>query len=58
MTADQVSPARRAINEMIEAGLLDDVMSKVDADGLALTGEGGFLPEWSRRCWRGGCRPS
>jgi putative transposase len=45
MTADEVSPARRAINEMIEAGLLDDVMSKVDAGGLVLTGEGGFLPE-------------
>src|SRR5215831_10273587 len=45
MTADEVTPARRAINEMIEAGLLDDVMSKVDAGGLTLTGEGGFLPE-------------
>src|SRR5689334_4926004 len=45
MTVDQVPPARQAINEMIEAGLLDDVMSKVDAGGLVLTGEGGFLPE-------------
>jgi putative transposase len=45
MTADQVPPARQAINEMIEAGLLDGVMSKVDTGGLALTGDGGFLPE-------------
>ena len=45
MTADQVPPARQAINEMIGAWLLDDVLSKVDAGGLALTGEGGFLPE-------------
>jgi putative transposase len=39
------SPAREAINEMLEAGLLDSVMERVDAGGLALTGEGGFLPE-------------
>jgi putative transposase len=40
-----VDPARQAVNEMIEAGLLDRLMTRVDADGLALTGEGGFLPE-------------
>lgn len=39
------SPAREAIEEMLEAGLLDSVMDRVDAGGLALTGEGGFLPE-------------
>jgi putative transposase len=37
--------ARDAVTAMIDAGLLDEVMSKVDAGGLALTGEGGFLPE-------------
>ena len=37
--------ARQAINEMLDAGLLDDVMDRVDAGGLRLTGEGGFLPE-------------
>jgi putative transposase len=37
--------AREAINQMLDAGLLDDVMDRVDAGGLALTGEGGFLPE-------------
>jgi putative transposase len=39
------SPARDAVNDMIEAGLLDRLMDRVDGDGLALTGEGGFLPE-------------
>jgi putative transposase len=33
------------INEMLDAGLLDDLMARVDSGGLALTGEGGFLPE-------------
>ena len=37
--------AREAVNEMVDAGLLDEVMDRVDAGGLALTGEGGFLPE-------------
>jgi putative transposase len=37
--------ARETVNEMLEAGLLDDVMDRVDGGGLRLTGEGGFLPE-------------
>jgi putative transposase len=37
--------ARDAVNRMIDAGLLDEVMDGVDAGGLELTGEGGFLPE-------------
>jgi putative transposase len=37
--------ARDAVNSMVEAGLLDQVMAQVDAGGLALTGAGGFLPE-------------
>ena len=37
--------ARRVVNEMVDAGLLDDLMARVDRDGLALTGAGGFLPE-------------
>ncbi|WP_239785008.1 transposase, partial [Saccharopolyspora erythraea] len=44
-TAAQPSSARDAVNEMIEAGLLDGVMDTVDRGGLALTGQGGFLPE-------------
>lgn len=30
---------------MLNAGLLDDVMGRIDDGGLQLTGEGGFLPE-------------
>ena len=47
VTDDQqeIAPARRVINEMVDAGLLDHLMSKVDDDGLALTGESGLLPE-------------
>jgi len=43
--AGQPGTARAAINEMIEAGLLDDVLARADAGELRLTGEGGFLPE-------------
>jgi putative transposase len=39
------SSARQAVKEMVDAGLLDEVMDRVDAGGLSLTGEGGFLPE-------------
>jgi putative transposase len=39
------NPARETVNEMIEAGLLDRLMARVESDGLVLTGEGGFLPE-------------
>jgi putative transposase len=37
--------ARSAINEMVDAGLFDDLMSRIDHGTLQLTGEGGFLPE-------------
>jgi hypothetical protein len=45
LSAPLPSSAREVINEMLDAGLLDDVMDWVDAGGLRLTGEGGFLPE-------------
>jgi putative transposase len=43
----QVRPgaAREAVQEMLDAGLLEDLMARVDSGGLQLTGEGGFLPE-------------
>jgi putative transposase len=41
----QPTTAREAVNDMLEAGLLDELMERVDAGGLTLTGEGGFLPE-------------
>jgi putative transposase len=44
-SGDELSPARQTVNDMISAGLLDDLMGRVDAGGLALTGDGGVLPE-------------
>jgi putative transposase len=37
--------ARETVNQMLDAGLLDDVMARAGDGELALTGEGGFLPE-------------
>ena len=37
--------ARQLVGELAEAGVLDDLLDRADAGGLALTGEGGFLPE-------------
>jgi len=44
-TEEQPSTARAAVNKMVEAGLFDHVFEGIDEGGLALTGEGGFLPE-------------
>jgi putative transposase len=38
-------PARRAARELMSEEFLDELMARVDQGGLALTGEGGFLPE-------------
>jgi putative transposase len=43
--AGELSPARQTVNDMISAGLLDDLMGRVDAGEVALTGDGGVLPE-------------
>lgn len=43
--AQQSPSARETVNRMIEAGLFDDLMSQVDEGGVALTGQGGLLPE-------------
>lgn len=45
VAAGAVAPARQAVSEMIEAGLLDEVLDRADRGDLALTGSGGFLPE-------------
>ena len=37
--------ARAAVEELISAGLLDRVVEQAETGELALTGEGGFLPE-------------
>jgi putative transposase len=38
-------PARRVVDELIEAGVFDELLERIDERGLQLTGEGGFLPE-------------
>jgi putative transposase len=45
VVAGRAGSARQTVNDMIEAGLLDDLMDRVDTGGLMLTGEGGLLPE-------------
>jgi putative transposase len=41
---------------MLDAGLLDDLMARVDDGGLALTGEGGFIPEMIKAVLERGLR--
>src|SRR6476620_12705181 len=38
-------PARRLREELIDEELLDTLMARAGERGVALTGEGGFLPE-------------
>ena len=40
-----VPVARQVVNDLMDAGLMDDVLARIDAQDLRLTGEGGFLPE-------------
>jgi len=40
--------ARQVVNDLMDAGLMDDVLARIDAQDLRLTGEGGFLPEMIR----------
>jgi putative transposase len=37
--------AREVVNDMLDAGLLDGLMGRIDEGSLRLTGEGGFVPE-------------
>ena len=39
-----VSKEQAAVDRLVDAGLLDDLMARVDAGELQLTGEYGFLP--------------
>jgi putative transposase len=38
------SAEQAAVDRLVDAGLLDELMARVDAGDLQLTGEGGFLP--------------
>src|SRR5918911_833669 len=42
---EKKSPEQAAVDELVEAGLLDELMARVDSGGLQLTGDGGFLPQ-------------
>ena len=55
-SASQADAARRAVDLIVEAGLLDKVLAQVDTGELRLTGEGGFLPEMLRRLLEAGLR--
>ena len=41
---DERSVEQAAVDQLVDAGLLDELMSQVDAGEVQLTGEGGFLP--------------
>jgi putative transposase len=45
VTADEPISGADAVEQLRAAGVLDDVLAKIDAGQLQLTGEGGFLPE-------------
>ena len=44
MTEENATPEQAAVDDLVEAGLLDELMARVDAGEVQLTGEGGFLP--------------
>jgi putative transposase len=52
--SDRPVTAREAVEKMVQAGMLDDLMSQVDSGDLQLTGDGGFLPELVRRVLEAG----
>src|SRR5580765_7116342 len=41
-------------DQLVDEGFLDDLLSRVDETGLALTGEGGFLQEMVKRVLEAG----
>ena len=51
---EQPVTAREAVDKMVQAGMLDDLMNQVDSGDLQLTGDGGFLPELVRRVLEAG----
>ena len=52
--SDQPVTAQEAVEKMVQAGMLDDLMNQVDRGDLQLTGEGGFLPELVKRVLEAG----
>ena len=54
--AEPPKTARETVEQMLDAGLLDDLMARVDDGSLQLTGEGGFLPEMVKAVLERGLR--
>src|SRR5215207_2917773 len=52
--SDRQVTAREAVEKMVQAGMLDDLMNQVDNGDLQLTGDGGFLPELVSRVLEAG----
>src|SRR3954453_23348349 len=52
--APEPRSARQTINDMLDAGLFDELMGRVDAGELTLTGEGGVLAEMVEAVLGGG----
>jgi putative transposase len=54
--ANEMPPvsAREAVDRLVQAGLLDEVMARVGEGGVQLTGDGGFLPELVKRVLEAG----
>ncbi len=44
MTDEGTTAEQAAVEQLVGAGLLDELMSRVDAGEVQLTGDGGFLP--------------
>lgn len=57
-SAPSLRSACEVINEMLDAGPLDNMTDRLDAGGLTLTGEEGFLPEMIKWCSNAVSRPS
>jgi putative transposase len=45
---------QEAVDRLVDAGFLDELMAQVGEGGVQLTGEGGFLPELVRRVLEAG----
>jgi hypothetical protein len=56
--APEPRSARQTINDMLDAGLLDELMDRVDTGELTLTGRADSSRRWSRRCSSAACKRS
>jgi putative transposase len=52
--SEPAGSAREAVDRLVQAGFLDQVMAGVGEGGVQLTGDGGFLPELVKRVLEAG----